>query len=97
MYMVVCMHLYNFGFVQAFICACVPLSFFHGIGGRLLTGCKSNYYFQFNRSGNPRQVRAVVCVVRVAVGDSSLVECRQWSKYYQTGKTVHVRTILPQK
>ena len=34
------------------------------------------------------------CGVRVAVGDSSVAERRQWSKCYQTRNIVHVETNL---
>ena len=44
---------------------------------RYTSGRKSNYYFQFDKPGNPRQVYAVLCGARVAVGDSSVAERRR--------------------
>ena len=50
---------------------------------RLPPGRKSNYYYQFNRPESPRQVWAVIRCVRLAVGDSFIVQSRQWSNCYQ--------------
>ena len=88
MYIIVRMNLYNFVFVQALICAFAQLCFF-----------PRNWRLDCHREASPittfslidQEIRAkseLRCVVRVAVGDSSVVECRQWNKYYQTGKTV---------
>ena len=82
MYVVVCINLYNFEFIQAFIYACAQLICFHGIVNSTLIGMQVQ--LQFSRQGNSRQVqaviclrqvRAVICCYRVAVGDSSVAEC----------------------
>ena len=57
---------------------------------------KPNYYFRFtfNRPGNPLKITAVIPCVRVAIGDSSAAEHRQWRSSYQIGIIVHVGTNL---
>ena len=57
---------------------------------RLPSGCKPNYYFQFNKAGDPSQVCAVIPDVRVAVSDISFAERRRWSKCHQTGRTIYM-------
>ena len=93
MYEVVCTNLYNFEFIQAFIYACAQL--ITESRTRLSSECKFNYYFQFSRQGNSRQVRAVIyschvraviCCYRVAVGDSSVIECRNGANIIKYGK-----------
>ena len=91
MYVVVRINLNNFEFIQAFIYACAQL--ITESRTRLSSGCKFNYYFQFSRQGNSRQVRAVICCYRVAVGDSSVVECRSGANIIKHGK-VHMY-LLP--
>ena len=56
-------------------------------------GHMSKQFFRSNRLGYPHPVSSELknqCGIRVAVGDCSVTECRQWSPPYQTGKTVHV-------
>ena len=95
-YVVVRINLYNFEFIQTFMYACAQL--ITESRTRLSSGCKFNYFFQFSRQGNSRQVRAVICsrqvravicCYRVAVGDSSVVECRSGANIIKHGK-VHM-------
>ena len=55
-------------------------------------GTCPNDFFQSNRPGYSHPVSSELenSGIRVAVGDCSVTERRQWRRPYQTGKTVHV-------
>ena len=55
-------------------------------------GHMSERFFRSNRPGYPHPVSSELenSGIRVAVGDCSVTERRQWRPPYQTGKTVHV-------
>ena len=55
-------------------------------------GHMSKRFFRSNRPGYPHPVSSELenNGIRVAVGDCSVTERRQWLPPYQTGKTVHV-------
>ena len=55
-------------------------------------GTCPNNFFRSNRPGYPHPVSSELenSCIRVAVGDCSVIERRQWRPPYQTGKTVHV-------
>ena len=55
-------------------------------------GHMSERFFPSNRPGYPHPVSPELenSGIRVAVGDFSVTERRQWRPPYQTGKTVHV-------
>ena len=55
-------------------------------------GTCPNDFFRSNRPGYPHPVSSELEIngIRVAVGNCSVTERRQWRPPYQTGKTVHV-------
>ena len=55
-------------------------------------GRMSERFFRSNRPGYPHPVSSELenSGIRVAVGDCSVTERRQWRPPYQIGKTVHV-------
>ena len=55
-------------------------------------GHMSERFFRSNRPGYPHPVSPELenSGIRVAAGDCSVTEHRQWRPPYQTGKTVHV-------
>ena len=55
-------------------------------------GHMSERFFRSNRPGYPHPVSSELEIsgIRVAVGDCSVTERRQWRPPYQTGNTVHV-------
>ena len=55
-------------------------------------GHMSERFFRSNRPGYLHPVSSELenSGIRVAVGDYSVTECRQWHLPYQTGKTLHV-------
>ena len=55
-------------------------------------GHMSERFFRSNRPGYPHPVSSELEIsgIRVAVGDCSVTERRQWRPPYQTGKTAHV-------
>ena len=55
-------------------------------------GHMSERFFRSNRPGYPHTVSSELenSGIRVAVGDCSVTERRQWHPPYQTGKTVHM-------
>ena len=61
----------------------------------------SERFFRSNRPGYPHPVSSELEIsgIRVAVGDCSVTERRQWHPPYQTGKTanVHAKTLLAQR